>query len=648
MRRTTSFLVAIAVVTPASLAAQSSDTTSLTRVVVTATRTTSTIGTGVATTHVLNGTELRNAGVRDVAEALRFVPGISFARSGGPGAQSSLFLRGGENDYVRVLVDGVAINNPGGAIDFASLTLDDVERIEVVRGPSSVLYGSDAVTGVIQIFTRRGYSGRQIEAAAGGGSYGAQTGSISLGAGGSTWNAAAGYAHRRGDGILDFNNDYRNDVVNGRFDLRPSTGSLVSLNLRQFDDEYHYPTDGAGNVVDRNAFRADRRTSMALNAEQQLGDWGRVVVLASALEARGRSDDAQDDASDVSGVYAYQSTGSVRRRSADARVELHAIPRSIVTAGGEWSQEAQRSRDSSNFDFAYNSFAAQRITRAAYAQWVASLGTVQLVAGGRYDDNDVFGIFRTGRLGAAMELWNGASLRGSVANAFKSPTFLEQFNTAFTVGNSDLTPERSRSLELGWTQGLASGRAEVGVTWFEQRFRDLIQYTFISADQPNYFNIARASSRGAEVEGRLRASIYHFSAAATYVATRVQDSGFDQGDGATFVLGKRLLRRPTRIYTLGAGARPNTWLQGDVTIQHIGDREDLDFSGFPATPVKLDPYTRVDAAAQIRLWERAGSADAIHLLLRADNLLDEKYEELHGFAAPGRSVFVGLRIGSSR
>lgn len=648
MRQTLLCLWLVTLGVPLKATAQVADSTRLPRVVVTATRSTSPIGADVATTHVLDGRELRNAGARDVADALRFVPGVFLARSGGAGAQSSLFIRGGESDYVRVLVDGVPMNEPGGAIDLASYTLDDVDRIEVVRGPSSVLYGTDAMTGVIQIFTRRAGPRGHAELFAGGGTWDTRVGNISLGSGGKAWSALAGYARRQGDGTLPFNNDYRNDVATGRLSWQGVNGTRLSVAARQFADRFHYPTDGAGNVVDRNAWRADRRTSIAIDGEQSMGSWGRAAVALTALNGRGRTDDASDGPADTLGLHAFRNAGTVRRRVADARIEVHSLPRSVLTVGGEVSREAQRSRDSSNFGATGNAFSATRSNTAAYVQWVADAGRVQLVAGGRYDDNDTFGVFRTARGGLSARLWNGGVLRGSAGNAFKAPALLEQFNTAFTTGNAALTPERSRNVELGLRQSLGDGRTDIGVTWFDQRFRDLIQYTFLAVDRPNYFNIAAASSRGVELEGRTRLSVFEATASATLLRTRVDDAGFDSGSGATFVLGKRLLRRPSRTFSAGLAARPNSHVQVDLTALRIGARDDLDFSAFPATPVTLPAYTRLDVAVQVDAGPVHRSLDGLVFLFRADNLGGTRYEEIHGFPAPGRSIFAGLRASLRR
>src|SRR5437867_8978759 len=153
-------------------AQQPTDTARLSPIVVTADRLPIPAAAVPAAVTVLSGAALRAQGIRTVADALRTVPGATVVASGSFGAQTSLFVRGGESDYVKVLIDGVPQNQPGGAFDFADLTTDNVDRIEIVRGPASVLYGSDAVTGVIQIFTRTGSGAPRVTAAARAGTYG--------------------------------------------------------------------------------------------------------------------------------------------------------------------------------------------------------------------------------------------------------------------------------------------------------------------------------------------------------------------------------------------------------------------------------------------------------------------------------------------
>ncbi|MGH7710045.1 MAG: TonB-dependent receptor, partial [Gemmatimonadaceae bacterium] len=237
-----SAIAALAIATPITLVAQQRDSTRLPRVVITATRLDSRIGSDIASVTVLDGDTLRARGIRDVAEALREIPGAAIMRSGSYGALTSLFMRGGESDYVRVLIDGVPMNDPGGSIDLGKYTLDNIDRIEVVRGPASVLYGSDAVAGVIQIFTRQHAARLAVEGSVSGGTYAARAGDFSLGATTSTVSVTMAAARRMTDGILDFNNDYENDALSGRVALTPGGGFRGAISARQHTDEFHYPT----------------------------------------------------------------------------------------------------------------------------------------------------------------------------------------------------------------------------------------------------------------------------------------------------------------------------------------------------------------------------------------------------------------------
>jgi len=632
-----------------ALVAQTQDSTRLPRVVITATRVDSRIGSDVASVTVLDGDTLRARGIRDVAEALREVPGATVVRSGSVGALTSLFMRGGESDYVRLLIDGVPMNDPGGSIDLAKYTLDNVDRIEVVRGPASVLYGSDAVAGVVQIFTRQHTVPLIVEAGASAGTYASRAAHVSLGATTSALSATVGAARYQSDGFLAFNNGYDNDVLSGRVAMTPGGGFRASLSGRQHNDEFHYPTDGSGKVVDRNAFRTDRRSALAFDAKQNIGSRVNVGLTLTAMEGRPRNEDAADSPSDNSGFYAYRSSGSVRRRVADSRIEVMLRSSAIATLGYEWQREAQHGRDSSNFDTAPNAFSAERATRATYAQIVGEASRLSFIAGARYDDNDVFGIFRTARGGLAWRLWTGTTVRANAGSAFKAPSFLEEFNTAFTAGNASLRPERSRSYEVGATQFVANGRAEINATWFAQRFRDLIQYSFVDPATPNYFNVAAASARGLELEGRSRlGAATQLCLTLTFLRTRVDDAGFDEGQEATFVQGNRLLRRPSVTGALSASSRLTSRFSVDGRLLLVGSRDDRDFSGFPAKPVILGSYRRIDGGVAYRLTNETLRGPSLTLYVRAENLLDANYQEIMNFAAPGRTVSLGIRASARR
>ena len=205
---------------PSAVPAQQADTVTLRPIVVTATRVPVPVDAAASSVTVLTGRELQLRGIRTVAEALRTVPGATVVETGSFGGQTSLFLRGGESDYVKVLVDGVPWNQPGGSFDFADLTTDNVDRVEIVRGPASVLYGSDAVTGVIQIFTRTGQGAPRVTGAARAGTYGSVNYEAGLVGDGGRAGYSVTVSQFRSDGLYPYNNEYRNTVEIGRASCR--------------------------------------------------------------------------------------------------------------------------------------------------------------------------------------------------------------------------------------------------------------------------------------------------------------------------------------------------------------------------------------------------------------------------------------------
>jgi vitamin B12 transporter len=366
------------------------------------------------------------------------------------------------------------------------------------------------------------------------------------------------------------------------------------------------------------------------------------------MNIRGKDDDRPDAPADTMGFYYYDALTSVRRRAADARVHVKLSRSTVLTVGGEAVREAQRGNDSSNFSFERSRFAADRHNSAVYTQWLSEHGPVSLTMGARYDENDTFGAFRTARAGFVMRTWPGGSFRASAGTAFKAPTFFESFNTAFSTGNSELKPEQSRSWETGVRHVAYGGRLAMGATWFDQRFRDMIQYAFVSPELPNYFNVAAASARGLELEATARLSSFlTMGATTTLLRTRVDDAGLQTGESATFVQGSRLLRRPAILATGRLAIDLPGSAMADVFFTYTGRRDDRDFSTFPATPVVLPGWTRVDVDYTRTLaldWTGARLA----LMLRLENVLGAGYEEIVNYPAAGRSLTIGVRAASLR
>jgi vitamin B12 transporter len=618
-------------------------------VVVTATRIAIATAAPLATTTVLRGDALRAAGITHVQDALRLVPGTAIVSSGPVGSLTSLFLRGGNSNYVRVLVDGVPVNDAGGAFDFANLTTDNVDRVEIVRGPASVLYGSDAVTGVVQIFTRDGSGPMAMRAQTGRGTYGTTRSEVGLSGGDARSGFSLAGAREHTDGILAFNNGFNNDVLSAAARIASGDGSDARVAMRWSASAYHFPTDFTGAVVDRNSEQSDHRFVVSVDGGQRLGDRGDLHISLVSNEFLPRSNDGPDDSADTLGFYGFFSRAVRTHRAVDARLNLRYSARGVLTLGSELAADRERSSSLSLSEFGRDSggFAADRHNTGVYAQALGNAtGRLSYSVGARVDRNSAFGSFPTVRASIAYLTSSTTRVRASVGSAFKAPSFFENFATGFVTGNPNLRPERSRSAELGFEQTLADGALTLKVAAYAQWFRDVIQYsaTAPSPGAPNYFNVAAADANGAEVEVSYRPSA-DLTLGAVYAWTdaHATQAGFDKSTGATYVVGERLIRRPPHVITLSAATALSGGGSLSLTAMRFGSRDDRDFAAFPVTAIVLPAYTKVDAAIQLPVLGQF--ATDLSLVARVDNLLGATYEEIVRFPAPGRMIFVGLRIG---
>jgi vitamin B12 transporter len=644
-------LLLIGAAATAPAAAQEPDTTVLDPVVVTATRLPTPRSSVVSTVSIIEGDDLRLQGVGTVAEALRMVAGLSVAESGSWGSATSLFMRGGESDYVKVLVDGVPVNQPGGAYDFAGLTLDNIERVEIVRGPASVLYGSDAVAGVVQVFTKRGYGRTEVEAGVSGGTHGSLNVDAYASGGTDEIGFSVGVMKSATDGLHEYNSDYDNLVLSAALTAQPDTRTEAILTARYGDSEYHFPTDAAGQVTDMNAFQTRGRFTTSLELSRFVTRAVEARALLALNRATGGMDDRADDHADTVGFFGYLSDGTVARRSLDLRANVYLSPAAVFTGGAQIERQTERSAGEtlSEFGSFFDSLDVARTNRSYYAQLQLEPARGAAVNGGvRLDDNETFGTFLTYRVGATYRLCTGSLVRGSLGRAFKEPTFYENFaNTPFAVGNPDLDPERSLTWELGIEQRVGAKLVLVG-TYFDQKYEDLIQYNaVVEPGDPNYVNVAAAASSGVEIEARTAESYpFGLRASYTYLRTEVTDAGLDTGPDVGFVEGERLLRRPVHRGTLNAQYGRSGLGLVAVNFDYVGDRSDRDFSVFPAERVVLPHYVRVDLAGELTVLRSVPSRTSVTITARVENVLDGEHQEVVGFPARGRVILVGARLGN--
>jgi outer membrane cobalamin receptor len=619
------------------------------RLVVSATRGEATLSTLGVASDVLDRERIDERAAPDLLSLLQEVPGVATARAGGTGLQASAFIRGGESRYARVLVDGVPVNQPGGAFDFGTALPFELERVEVVRGAASSLYGSDALAGVVSLTTRRAQAGEppSLRAEAEGGSFawrrfaGASSGTY----GGLDWNAGA---QRLTTDNAQPNSAFEQTaaVLSSGLRLGPRMALRGVFRLDDGSVGTPGPTAFGRPDLDASFERRDLVGSLSLRRSdarlaQQLG--------VSYARTRQLSLDPLDSGpwlpewhgvpggfplSDLPDPAGFQN--QTARAAASYQADLSLGSRHLLTAGGEAERETGAIGDRAG--------ALLRPRRASFGVYLQDRVLVgaraYLTLGGRVEHNGSYGTRAVPRGALAVRLRGGedaTTLRASAGMGVKEPSFLESYGESFfALGNPDLRPERSTTFDLGIEQRALGSRLRATLTAFQHDYRDQIAYTVVdfTTYQGTYVNLARARSRGIEValEARPLAAL-HLLGQYTLQDGEVLDSpsGFDP----VYAVGQPLLRRPRHQGSLSA---TYSFARGSLgaTLVALGARADSDFVGLGLT--RNTGYTRLDARARLRV---AGPLEAY---LAAENLLDERYQEVLGYPALGRSLRGGLKL----
>lgn len=559
---------------------------------------------------VLDREDIERRKVTTVLELLRTVPGVEVSQGGGPGRVASVFLRGATSAQTLVLLDGVRLNNPAtAAFDFANLTVDGIERVEILRGPQSVLYGSEAMGGVVAITTRWGGEGLAGGVEAGAGSLGLRTVRADVRGGdeGFGWSVAASSLEMDGVSAASEargnteDDPWENVTFSGRAGFRFLGDGRAHVSARHVDAEAALDgfTFGVGPTDDPNYVQSHRLTQVSVELSKPVTDRWRQELTVGTVEDHLVGDDPDTP------FHPFD----VRTRVAEVstRADLRLSPGNRLLAG--YTFERREAENAGAFDQAFDLSSAFANHRWAWRE------RLFVTAGVRHDDASGLGSKTTYRAtGAYLFPGRGARLHASFGTGFRVPTFNELFFPG--AGNTGLDPESSEGWDAGVEQTLLNGRLRLDLTGFENRFEDLIVFdlgTFAFA------NVARAESRG--VEGTVAAApAERWDLAASWTWNETED----------LATGEPLPRRPEHRGTLVVTARPTERLRATATVLTVADRIDSD--GAP-----MDDYERLDLAAEYRLGR------SLRPYVRIENLLDEDYEEINGFTTPGRTVLVGLR-----
>jgi len=616
MLQKTSFLICLCLFSLSALAQNElsntsvsiDDTPVLGEMEVTASRVAETADASLADVSVIRRADIDASHAPDLLEVLRMQPGVDVVRTGGAGAQTNVFLRGGNSNHVLVLIDGVRVASANtGAFAWENLPLDSIERIEIVRGPRASYWGSDAIGGVIQIFTRQ-LSGPR--AAASYGSYRSADGSAGFGArdtnGG--FSVQVGARHVGGfsatnPGICNGPNDpyciynpdangaqYHGGTLSGDYKLGTqtlSTSLLRSEGTQNFDN-------GASNGI---SHTLDQAIGLALEGDMT-NAWHQRLALGTSRE----------DIATPAFAAAYRS----KREQAAWTNDLALSATQHLVTGFDAVHERGVSIDTSGFGAPYEK---SRDINGIFAGWRASAGTFDSELAGRYDHNSQFGGAFSGSAAGGWKLGDALRLTASFGTAFRAPDLNELYSPGYGgyyAGNPDLKPERSRTFELGaeWTPDAAN---RVAVHAFSTRVHDLVDFSGGSTYQA--INIDRAAIDGVELTHDWHSGPWSWTNNVTVQDARDTDTG------------AQLLRRPKRKFSSllqrGFGERLSAGLE------FVADGSRGDVGG-----ITLPGYALANLRADYRLNA------AWRLGVRLENLFDRSYELAHGYNTPGRSATV--------
>ncbi|MBV1788456.1 TonB-dependent vitamin B12 receptor [Marinobacterium sp. D7] len=573
-----------------------------TSIIVTASRSAETADETLAAVTVITRDDIERTQAQTVPELLGSAPGVMLVNSGGRGKASSLFLRGTNSDQVLVLIDGIKVGSATlGTTAFEQLAVDQIERIEIVRGPRSSLYGSEAIGGVIQIFTRRGGEGFSPRFSTGVGSNDSRE--VTLGASGGSdrgwYNLDLSDFSTQGfdaktEGAFGHNPDddgynnrswavsggYRfNDLAKGRFNWSRNEGINEYDGGSSFDDyETHQRLDTLGGVLELTPS----------------DDWALSLTL-------GRSRDESTEYGDG----AAQSHIDTERDIASV-VSEHYLTDTVEFS---WGVDYQQDEVDSSTDYAETS----RDNIGVFGLYQHYFGAQDIAVSLRHDDNEQFGGKNTGSLAWGIQIDPDLRLFVSYGTAFKAPTFNDLYwpEDAFSVGNPDLLPEESESVEVGLSGEHADIRWSANL--YQTEIENLISWEFDGKFTPK--NVSDARIRGLELS------------AATRLAGWDLRSSLDLTDPKDLEDDSLLSRRPRKVLNLAADRDFGTWSLGG-SLKAVGKRKD--------SSTHLAGYTTVDLRAGYRLgrdWSLKG---------RVDNLFDEQYQTVNNFNQPDREYWLSL------
>ena len=627
-------------------------------VVVTATGTEAPAGLVGASVTAFTAEDLARRQTPLVADLLRASPSVMVVRAGGPGTVTSMFVRGGESNYNKVLLDGIPINEPGGVFNFSNVTTEHLERVEIVRGAHSALFGSDAMASVVQLFTKRPDRSDQKPHAAlsiEGGTYSTLRTNASVSGAAQRIDYSLGAARLDTDNRVP-NNAFDNTTLSANVGVAFGSAATLRFIGRSEHERVGTPGQTAFGRPDLDAFfkRSDGIGGVAFDQQATPAFRQRAAysLAATTYQSTNLAVDPPYTPRFEGRVGAFQffdfpfdSHTRLRRHHASYQADWRLPARSkgdqLLTVLADWDGERARLEN----PLAGTVTRATRNNAGVAVQHQASWPKLFATAGMRVEHNDSFGTAAVprGSLVVVARTSTGAigetKLKASGGLGIKEPTVLQSFSPAPSfLGNPDLEPERARGIQAGIEQRLGHDRAKIELTWFANRFRNIISTRTTSTNpfRSQYFNIGLTRARGAELSAVLApTNRIQGRAGYTLLASEVIDS--TSPTSAVFQPGQWLFRRPRHSGFAGVTVR-QARVTVDVNGIFVGRFVDSDSSSLVPAMLSNPGYRVWDTRVAVQLSRQLTGTLAL------DNLTDADYMESLGYQALRRAVRAGLRV----
>ncbi|UCE42523.1 MAG: TonB-dependent receptor [Candidatus Aminicenantes bacterium] len=610
-------------------------------IVVTASRIATPVKEIATSVTVITKQELEQTKKTFVIEALQEVLGLSILQSGPVGGSASVMLRGANSEHTLVMIDGIEVNDPvtpSRTYDFSHLTVEGIERVEILRGPQSPLYGSDAMAGVINIITQKGQGKPRLHLSSLGGSYGTLSGSAGLTGNMEKFHYSIWASTQTSQGFsaanaaLEGNTEadgYKNLSLSARASYKASGNIDLDFSARFIDTKSDIDNYGS-------AFGDDPNNIQTYDSLYLKGHI-RGIFLKNRWEQKwtlshvhsNRDTDNPTDEQHPFDADRSQYKSSLIKLDWQNNLFLHKS--NTLTLGAEYQQEQGESsyHSESVWGPSTSRFPLKKAHNTGiYIQDQMRLeGVFFLTTGIRLDSHSQSGRTATYRVAPAFFIQkSNTKLKATYGTGFKSPSLYQLYapgNAWGSIGNENLEPEETTSWDVGIEQDLWDGKVHLGGTYFSSHFKNLVEYDYTQG----YINIANASSKGVEFLCAFDPT-ENFALSASYSYTLAKDLN----------TGEALLRRPKNKFTARVNFR--FLIKGHVVLSltHIGSRDDQEWIDWVSTRVQMSPFTLINAAIS---WDILPN---MQLYLRMDNILDQQYELIKGYGTPRLSAYAGFKF----